>query len=1063
MSPAWFYSVARGFVSRSTRRNTNPRCRRNQRVQSGVRLIELLEARLSLHSSPVLDAEHLAVFGSLDATTGVITGGLVPDSSLTYISAPSTAPEKWSDPNTWKYVGPMPTDGSVPSPIPGLGATVLISSRSTVLVDGVFSSPLHAIRDDGTLRFDPHANTLLSVDTIIVEPSGVFQMGTDPTKADPLSPSGIGQRIDADKHAKIIFADPGPIDLNWDPLQFSRGLVSHGDVSIFGSTVTSFEQLATSAKAKDKGLILANTPTGWAPGDRVILTGDTATNSKNVNHDEQLQIVSVGLTADGHTMVTVTDPNVANWAGLKYSHGVASGYLADVSRNATFESQNVTVVAERGHVMFMHNDNVHVDAAGFYGLGRTDKRNPIDDPVLSPDPDHPGQMTTDVIDSKTGQRVMVPVVDANGNPVVVNGVTQLQVARTGLNPRGRYAVHFHRTGIDPGDDPATLSDSSVVDTPGWGIVNHSSNVDVDGNVVFNAVGAAYVTEAGDEIGTFNGNIAIHSQGSGAGIESRQDVQDFGHQGNGFWLQGGNVSLTNNVVAGQRAGAYVFFARGLDQKGLGVTQIPVADLVNPAWAAPGQTMMPVGNVPLRQFSGNIAFASGDGLETWFTLLDVNGKNPDQRNVIDNFTTFGNASGRGIFTPYTNLTTIKNSTITGNVNSPSGTAIARNDVTRNMIYDHIHAEGWSVGIDAPVNGVNEIDGGFFNDVKGIFISTANSRSRVVNINGNTDAQGNLDPAQPQFGTLSAAALGTRTQFDIALSSNFNPKENDITRLFNPDVIQMGTVKVNDQQLYYKQQAPDFVPFNSTSPDGVAPYVPADLIDKTNQQLFDTYGLAIGGIVAPPGATASNPRIDALIGPHATYLPDVQLLSKKYVNQDTGPYLLKYKYYDPTNPLAGKSGYVTVTESTPTLLANGWNLVTRTILGRTGTLFVYGDNLAPNFVPAANMPTTINQADIDNGSTLVIQGDIVDDSFGTRHVYQTINLNDPNHVSAVQTDATGKFVIVSFTIKDFAGNATTIHLRFDVSDTAILIKDIGRKDLPTITPSDTLKALLSTPPAA
>ena len=74
--------------------------------------------------------------------------------------------------------------------------------------------------------------------------------------------------------------------------------------------------------------------------------------------------------------------------------------------------------------------------------------------------------------------------------MVINGVTQLEVARTGLNPRGRYAVHFHRTGIDEDADPATISDSSVVDTPGWGIVNHSSNVDVDGNVVFNAVGAA---------------------------------------------------------------------------------------------------------------------------------------------------------------------------------------------------------------------------------------------------------------------------------------------------------------------------------------------------------------------------------------------------------------------------------------------------------------------------------------------------------------------------------------------------------------------------------------------
>ena len=86
--------------------------------------LEALEARLLLHSSPVLDAEHLAVFGARDVTTGVITGGLVPDSSLTYISVPGTAPEKWSDASTWRYVGPALAAGIVPSPIPGPGANV---------------------------------------------------------------------------------------------------------------------------------------------------------------------------------------------------------------------------------------------------------------------------------------------------------------------------------------------------------------------------------------------------------------------------------------------------------------------------------------------------------------------------------------------------------------------------------------------------------------------------------------------------------------------------------------------------------------------------------------------------------------------------------------------------------------------------------------------------------------------------------------------------------------------------------------------------------------------------
>ena len=65
-----------------------------------------------------------------------------------------------------------------------------------------------------------------------------------------------------------------------------------------------------------------------------------------------------------------------------------------MSRNTTFESENVSVVARRGHVMFMHNDDVHVASAGFYGLGRTDKRRPIDDPVNQPDPDNPGTVTS---------------------------------------------------------------------------------------------------------------------------------------------------------------------------------------------------------------------------------------------------------------------------------------------------------------------------------------------------------------------------------------------------------------------------------------------------------------------------------------------------------------------------------------------------------------------------------------------------------------------------------------------------------------------------------------------
>jgi hypothetical protein len=758
-------------------------------------------------------------------------------------------------------------------------------------------------------------------------------------------------------------------------------------------------------------------------------------------------------------------------AALKYNHSAGSVYVSDVTRNAIFETdpavfsldkgQYIGSISQRGHIMFMHNDDVHVDSAGFYGLGRTDKRTLIDDPVVVDDPDHPGQKTTDVIradidpnNPQIGHRVLVPKLDANGNVVTdANGKPVLVIARTGLNARGRYAVHFHRTGTDPGDSPATIVGSAVVDTPGWGIVNHSSDVIASDNVVFNAVGAAYVTEAGDEIGSFIHNIAIHSLGSGDGIESRKQVQDFGHQGDGFWLQGGNVSLINNVVAGQRHSGYVFFPVGLDQKGLGITTIAATNLADPTWAGTKATVA-VGDVPLRQFQGNIAFGSGDAFESWFSLLNVK---DGRQSVMEDFKAWNLSSGTGLFDPYTNQMVFKNVTVTGNLKSPGGTAFARNSVTRNLTFDHVNVQGFNIGIDAPVNGSNAVIGGTFNNLKNIDISTTNSLDRVVNIH---DA-GPGDPVSfvDNLTYKDSTGVHPRTQWDIYLHTNFNPKDNDITTNFNPDVIRIGLVSINGAQVYYRQQAANFTPFPSTDHGTdpnfgplAAPFVPAELLDRTNADLFAQYGLAIGGIVAPANAVDGTPqRVNGLIGPTlASYLPDLRLVSAKYYNNAN--YNLIYKYFDNTT---GK--YVTVKETTPTTLHSGWNLLTRQIAGATRTLLVYGDFTPPTFEFNPGDIRTINKADIDNGATFVISGNIIDDSFGKRHFELAVKLNG-NNVSQIHKDAMGNDVItITFTIKDFAGNATTVSVDLQVSYNAILTKDIGRKDLETIQASETLIELL------
>jgi hypothetical protein len=441
--------------------------------------VEPLEVRVVLsasHTNAAMTAEHLAVFGARNAATQVITGGLVPDAA---VNNRSIASGEWDDPATW-------SDG-----VPDDNDNVLISVGTVITIDSDVSVSatdsrviLRTVRADGTLRFDPHVNTKLLVDTIVVEGSGAFEMGTE---ADPIDATHRARVIFADRKIGLSPAEQAAFDtaqFAWDPLQFSHGLLSHGTVSIHGTHVTSFvsgQKLSNLAGSTQFDLGLP-VPSDWKVGDRLVISGTTATNAANVNQDEEVQIAGVN-----GNVITLGTP-------LKYSHFKNASYVADMNRNATFESETPGIIARRGHVMFLHSDHVEIDSAGFYGLGRTDKRTVIDDVVLSDDPDNPGQKTADVLlkdvnpsNPALGHRVLVPVVDANGATVIdpATGQPKLQIAKTGLNPRGRYAVHFHRTGTNYEDEPATIDNSVVVDTvEDW--AHNKSIVNIDLNVTLTA-------------------------------------------------------------------------------------------------------------------------------------------------------------------------------------------------------------------------------------------------------------------------------------------------------------------------------------------------------------------------------------------------------------------------------------------------------------------------------------------------------------------------------------------------------------------------------------------------
>ena len=345
----------------------------------------------------------------------------------------------WSDLSTWAF-----------GQVPHAGATVDIPAGYTVTYDVSSTSQLKWLRVNGTLTFSTTQNTKLTLDTFVVSPQGTLIMGT---AANP---------IQAKVTAEVDFTANGPIDTTWDPTQLSRGLISHGVASIHGAVKTAFVTLAGNAMAGDTHLTFASAvPSDWSVGDKIVLTGTyvdpNGSNSDNSYfHDEVLTITGIS----GNTL-TFTNDDLSGPGNnrLRFNHTTPAGYglsiyVANLTRNIVFRTLNPASVPtdERAHVMFMHNPNVDVENAAFYDLGRTDKSIPIDD------------TPTD------GEN---PQTNMNGTPA------------TGTNPRGRYALHFHRTGdSDVNGVQAKAIDDVVWGSPSWGYVNHESNVLMQDTVAF---------------------------------------------------------------------------------------------------------------------------------------------------------------------------------------------------------------------------------------------------------------------------------------------------------------------------------------------------------------------------------------------------------------------------------------------------------------------------------------------------------------------------------------------------------------------------------------------------
>ena len=696
----------------------------------------------------------------------------------------------------------------------------------------------------------------------------------------------------------FTFLDSGPIDRAWDTRLLSRGLVSMGHVELFGAEVTPYA-FTEGAKAGDRVISLNAPVEGWAPGNRLVIPGV----SPGLRDDDEAVIESVR--ADGR-QVTLTSP-------LLYSHPSAPDRpmpVANLSRKITFKSENTSSPAVRGHFMTMHHTEVSYVA--FQGLGRTDKLKALTD---FPDPG---------------------------------------------NPRGRYAFHVHQIGIRKGVDPAlTVAGAVVENSPGWGFVNHSSQVEFVDSIAYNVVGSGFTAEAGDEIGAFRRSLAIRMIGDGKSIPNPSDdrrIADFAFSGHGFWAQGGGIEMEDCIATGTQGGAFVFMGNGFRLPGATTyTVFPVANLKDPSWIPAGRgtkTLVSPEQVP-PVFRRNVAFGVHLGLVIW-----AMGGNGTPRSHVPGLGIFEDsyieADVNVVLLGYSSWQVLRGLTLRGQ-GKWDQVGVSHTGVNTGCIYENLDIRGFSIGILAPTNYESRISGNTIQALTGVFLrNTYQASGRTIIIKDNQF----LDVPPEALAMASASTYGypgapfrrfqqkqqkdVTAVFDMSGTSLYSPKMPlgwwtqafaSPNRSDNPN----DKMHVNGKHLYLTEADPNLVttPLVSLPPEV---RIRPDGTPRTIRDLQTELGLYLGNAILPADAAPSDKRVQGLLSdgdrillPNLTVNKDRKFFQ---ITQQCSGFMLKVKDANHTLREFGPFGLRPNAWSFPVVMIDGYRRGVPVYCDATGT---------------------------------------------------------------------------------------------------------------------------------
>ncbi len=593
----------------------------------------------------------------------------------------------WSSGSTW--------EGGI---VPPEGSRVLIESGHTVLVDSDIEQTIRTIRVDGTLKFSTTANSSLKVDTIIGVMGSEIEMGT---AISPI-PEGIT--------AKLIIEDQGdfvnnnPSDPDYDPSHLGLGLIAHGTTKMYGMERTGYATY-NNALVGATSVTLDKLPTDWKIGDKIVFAGS----SRNAIEDEARVITGLGGRSVSFKKQLLYDHVLPKHTkeGL-----VLKMHVINLTRNViimTQEGSYRTIMdgpepKSRGHVMFMHTNNVELNYVGFYELGRTNKL----------------------------QTMVNMARDDEGN-----------ITRIAHNPIARYPCHFHRTGTD-GTSFGIVKGSVVDGSVGWGFVNHRGAAYIDNNVAYDVDGASFVAEVGNEIGTFINNVSIRTLGNNIenftgdpgffnADKTEINVNEFGSAGDGFWIHSHTVLLKDNVASGFTGNGFQFWNQSID--GVDRRLDPTKGIVSRADYLEGNGFLMKNSYG---YGGNILYSPN------FTISTKDDYNTGLGHQIENLVGWGIKIG--IRRKYNKATIYDNLVLIGDLDNPIGAAgFNTHSNGKGVVFYKPHVEGFIEGFKLEHNGGQQgIYGGYFNNIYNIYVAKRHTRPEYSYYIDNT------------FGILSEEAL-------------------------------------------------------------------------------------------------------------------------------------------------------------------------------------------------------------------------------------------------------------------------------------------------------------------